>query len=115
MWPVRGTRTLVGLMPAMPLLCDGPRIEPPQSEPMSNDDPPAATIAPAPPDEPDVLRVRSYGLCDEPYSKLLAVLMPLKPPSVNSGVLVLPSRIAPAARTRATTVASFSGMYCWRP
>ena len=35
--------------------------------------------------------------------------MPPKPPSVNSGVLVLPSRIAPALRTRATTVASFGG------
>ena len=43
MCPVRGTRTLVGLMPAMPLLCDGPRIDPPQSEPMSNAARPAAT------------------------------------------------------------------------
>ena len=59
MCPVRGTRTLVGLMPAMPLLCAGPRIEPPQSEPMSNEAPPAATMAPAPPEEPAVLRVRS--------------------------------------------------------
>src|SRR5689334_11109889 len=107
MCPVRGTRTLVGLIPAIPLLCDGPRMDPPQSEPMSNAARPAATDAPAPPDEPAVLRVKSYGLCDEPYSKLLAVLIPPKPPSVNSGVLVLPSRIAPAARTRATTVASF--------
>ena len=59
MWPVRGTRTLVGLMPAMPLLCDGPRIDPPQSEPMSKAATPAATNAPAPPEEPAVLRVKS--------------------------------------------------------
>ena len=41
-------------MPAMPLLCAGPRIDPPQSEPMSNAAPPAATMAPAPPEEPEV-------------------------------------------------------------
>ena len=59
MGPGRGTRTLVGLIPAMPLLCEGPRIEPPQSEPISNEEPAAATMAPAPPDDPAVLRVRS--------------------------------------------------------
>ena len=36
-------------------------------------------------------------------------------PSVNSGVLVLPSRIAPAARARATTVASLPGTNVLRP
>src|SRR6185295_12025796 len=98
MCPVRGTRTLVGLMPAMPLLWEGPRIEPPQSEPMSKAAPPAATIAPAPPDEPAVERVVSYGLCEPPKRRFEAVLMPVRPPSVNSGVLVLPRRIAPFLR-----------------
>ena len=40
MWPVRGTRPVVGLRPVMPQKCAGPRIEPPKSVPMSNGAPP---------------------------------------------------------------------------
>ena len=60
-WPVRGTRPLVGLIPAMPHTWAGWRMLSPVSLPMSNGEPPAATIAPAPPLLPPGVRARSYG------------------------------------------------------
>ena len=56
MWPVRGTRPAVGLIPQTPLKCDGRRMLPPVSLPMSNGDPPALTIAAAPPLDPPGVR-----------------------------------------------------------
>ncbi len=61
-WPVRGTRPLVGLMPAIPQTCAGWRMESPVSDPMSKNEQPAATAAAGPPDEPPGERARSYGL-----------------------------------------------------
>ena len=62
MWPVRGTRPAVGLIPAMPLKWEGRRMLPPVSLPMSSGEPPAQMIAPAPPLEPPGVRLRSNGL-----------------------------------------------------
>ena len=59
--PVRGTRPLVGLIPATPHRCAGWRIELPLSLPMSNGEPPAATIEADPPLLPPGERSRSYG------------------------------------------------------
>ena len=59
--PVLGTRPLVGLIPATPHRCAGWRIELPLSLPMSNGEPPAATIEADPPLLPPGERSRSYG------------------------------------------------------
>ncbi len=59
--PVRGTRPLVGFSPAVPQTCDGWRMLSPVSLPMSNGEPPAATMAADPPLEPPGERSRSYG------------------------------------------------------
>ena len=83
---------------------------PPVSLPMSKGDPQAETIAAAPPLEPPGLRSRSNGLLVRPYTSLL-----VSPDQVISGVLDLPSSIAPAALSRATRVASLSGMKSRRP
>jgi len=49
MMPLREIRPLVGLMPTMPLADDGPRIEPPVSEPRPSGENQAARPAPVPP------------------------------------------------------------------
>ncbi len=77
---------------------------------MSNGLPPAATMAAAPPLLPPGERSRSNGLFVIPYTRLS-----VSNERVNSGVLVLPSRIAPCLRTRDTTVASRSGTNPARP
>src|SRR5262245_37476960 len=74
------------------------------SLPISRGDPPAAMMAAAPPLLPPGVLVRSYGFEVRPY-RALSVSSDI----VISGVFVLPSRIAPAARSRATTVASADG------
>src|SRR5204863_9275217 len=58
---------------------------------------PHATAAAAPPDEPPLVFERSYGLRVAPNT-----LLKVCDPAPNSGVLVLPSVIAPAARNRST-------------
>ena len=104
-WPVRATRPLVGFRPTMPHTWAGWRMLSPVSLPMSKGEPPAATIAAAPPLLPPGDRERSYGLFDGPTMNFL-----VSSDQVNSGVLVLPrTRFALAAFRRATTVASRSG------
>jgi hypothetical protein len=66
MCPVRGTRPAVGLRPATPQQWAGRRMLPPVSLPISIGDPPAATIAAAPPLEPPDVRSRSNGLFVRP-------------------------------------------------
>ncbi len=77
---------------------------PPESLPMPSGEPAAAMMAASPlllaPGE----RVRSYGLRVPPCSGFQ-----LSPPVPPGGQLDLPSRIAPAERMRAITVASLSG------
>src|SRR5438445_4093114 len=91
----------VGLSPQMPLKCAGTRMEPPPSLPTPPTEHPEAIAAASPPLEPPAERVRSQGLLVLPVSKLL-----LSQAIRNSGVLVLPRRIAPAAFRRATSAAS---------
>ena len=58
---------------------------------------PEATATADPPDEPPGLRAGSQGLWVAPHSPSVKGTCP------NSGMLVLPMMIAPAARSRATT------------
>ena len=68
---------------------------------------PAATAAPAPPEEPPGVRPRFQGLRVMPQSGLSVKLE-----CANSGVAVLPIRIAPAARRRCQITGSKSGTQC---
>src|ERR1700693_715442 len=81
------------------------RMLPPESLPRPSGEPPAAMIAASPlllaPGE----RAMSYGLRVPPCSEFQ-----LSPPTPPGGQSVFPIKIAPAARIRATTVASRSGM-----
>src|SRR5260221_11385882 len=51
-----------GFMPTTPQHAAGMRIDPPPSLPCANGTTPAATNAPAPPDDPPAERVGSHGL-----------------------------------------------------
>src|SRR5260370_25238777 len=88
----------------MPLNQAGMRIDPPPSEPMAIGPRPAATAAPAPPEEPPEVLLRSQGLRVIPVRGLSVT--PLNP---NSGVVVFPIRIVPAARSFATAGGASSG------
>ena len=98
------TRPRDGLMPKTPHHADGMRIEPPPSEPWATEPKPAATAAPAPPDEPPGVRVRSHGLRAVGYAGVSVVER-----EPNSGVFVFPTITNPARRMRATTSSSQSG------
>ena len=94
-----GTRPNCALIPNRPQNEDGIRIEPPPSVPSANGVM-AATLAPAPAEEPPVVLPRFQGLRVAPVSGLsLDALQP------NSVVVVLPTMAAPCA-LRARTPAS---------
>src|SRR6266478_9242402 len=95
----------VGLSPQMPLKWAGTRVDPPPSLPTPAAEHPEAMAAASPPLEPPALRDKSQGLLVLPLIKL-SVSYAIR----NSGVFVLPKRIAPAARSRAASVASASAM-----
>ncbi len=59
-WPL--IRPRVGFSPTSPQQDAGIRIEPPPSDPWATGTSPAATAAPAPPDEPPAIRVGSHGV-----------------------------------------------------
>src|SRR5436305_5730715 len=86
-----GTSPSVCLKPTIPQQAAGMRLDPPPSVPMPIGPSPAATAAAAPPDDPPDVRDRSQGLAARPNSG--ASVKHLWP---NSGVVVLPTRIAPA-------------------
>ena len=65
---------------------------------------PDASAAAAPPDDPPAVTRRSYGLRVVPNSWLK-----VWPPAANSGMLVLPRVITPAAFIRSITRSSTSG------
>ena len=91
-------------MPAMPHSAAGPRMLPPVSEPSAPIHSPAATAAP----EPLLL---PPGICAV-FQGLRAggnKLVKSGPPSANSCIASFPSRMAPAASSLATVVASSSG------
>src|SRR5205807_8811368 len=97
----------VGLMPTMPQNDAGIRIEQPKSVPCANGAIPVATATADPPEEPAGLNAGFQGLRVTPNTSLKVLA-----PAPNSGVLVLPSTMAPAAFSRATTSASSSGTWC---
>src|SRR5262245_48324707 len=99
-----GTRPNDGLWPTMPQNDAGFRMDPPPSVPRASGPRPAATAAPAPPEEPPGVRSRFHGLRVRPKTRLS--VMPTQP---SVGVLVLPSTIAPASFRRATAGASSVG------
>src|SRR5262249_48539404 len=99
-----GTRPKEALKPTIPQKDAGLRMDPPPSVPRARGASPAATAAPAPPDEPPGVRSWSHGLRVRP--KIRLSVMPTQP---IVGVLVLPRRMAPAAFMRATAGASSVG------
>jgi hypothetical protein len=83
----------------------GLRMLPPWSEPSASGSIPAASAAPAPPLLPPAERSGAHGLRVAPKTSLNVC-----DPAPNSGVLVLPTMIAPARRSRATSRLSAVGM-----
>ncbi len=98
-----GTRPKLPLKPTFPQNAAGMRTDPAPSVPMLNGPSPAATAAAVPPDDPPVVLLGSHGLRVIPVSGEL--VSPLQP---NSGVVVLPTKTAPASRRRAVAGASTS-------
>src|SRR5690625_3176552 len=93
-----GTRPCVGLSPTMPQKLAGMRMLPPASVPTASGAIPAATAAPAPPEEPPGVFDGSTGLR----------VIPVNGESVTafqaiSGVVVLPTNTIPSSRSRAAT------------
>ena len=105
-----GIRPSVGLMVETPLHEAGPRREPPMSLPWAMAPIPAATEAPAPPDEPPQVIAASQGLRVRPC-RGLSVNARIE----NSGVLVRPMMIAPAFLRLATTGASSVAIVSFSP
>ncbi len=99
--PYRDTAPYVGLTPTTPHSAAGWRIDPPVSEPSASGAKPAATAAALPPEEPPGTRDRQCGLRVGPNAEFS-----VEDPMANSSRLVLPTMIAPAWRSRVTTVAS---------
>ena len=92
------------MRPTIPQSAAGWRIEPPVSVPSAHGAEPAATAAALPPLEPPGTRVRSQGFSTGPKAEFS-----FDEPIANSSWLVLPSSGAPAAASRATTVAVYGG------
>src|SRR3989442_1228760 len=99
-----GTGRYVGLKPYTPQNDDGMRIDPAPSEPCASGPSPAAAAAAAPALEPPVVIAVFQGLRVMPVSGLSpSAFQP------NSGLVVLPSMMPPAAFRRRTNGASASG------
>src|SRR4051812_1831153 len=92
-------------MPTVPVTAPGCRIEPPVSVLTASGASNAATDAADPPPDPPGIRSRSHGLWVGPYAECS-----VEEPIANSSMLVLPRIGSPAARSRATTVASYGGI-----
>src|SRR3954452_24687799 len=95
---------LLCFSPTTPLQAAGIRVEPPPSVATANGARPLATATAAPPLEPPLERAALQALRVRPNSgESVRHLVP------NSGVVVLPSRMAPCPRNLATATASWSG------
>src|SRR3979411_820835 len=92
----RLTRPEVGCRPTVTHKAAGMRIDPPVSEPIATGTIRAATTAPDPPLEPPGTRLRSQGFFEGGVTL----------PHANSCIRVLPTMIAPASRSFATTAES---------
>ena len=79
-------------------------MDPPPSEPIARGTRPAASAAAEPPLEAPEMRVVSQGFIDSPPTLLWE-----RGHMANSGMLVLPTITAPAARSRAATAPSAAG------
>ena len=101
--PCREIRPMVVFNPRTPQNAAGIRIDPPVSVPIANGTMPAATAAADPPLDPPGTRAWSWGFRVDPRSRCWVVI-----PHPNSCERVRPITTAPAARRRATTVASTS-------
>ena len=99
-----GTRPGVLRKPTTLQKLAGLRSEPPRSEPSASGTMPQASATAAPPLEPPQVRDTSHGLRVAPNTGLNVC-----EPAPNSGVLVLPTVMAPASRSRSTMIASSSG------
>ncbi len=104
--PSAGVSRAVFLKPTMPHSAAGMRMEPPVSEPSPMKAAPVATDTAAPEDEPPGMRAvaGSAGLAGVPKCGLMPT-----PENANSVMLVRPTRLAPAARRRATAALSAGG------
>ena len=76
------------------------------SEPVASGTMEVANATAEPPEEPPQMRLRSNGLPVGPYTALVVLA-----PAPNSGVLVLPTTMAPAARSTATIRSSRAGTW----
>ncbi len=88
---------VVGLSPTSPQKAAGILIEPPPSVPVASGVIPVMSATALPPEDPPGDHSGAHGLRVSPNSRLA-----VKPSNANSGTLVFPTTIAPAARRRAT-------------
>ena len=102
----RGTSPGVGRRPSTPLQAAGLRSDPPRSLPSAIGSIRQASATAPPPLEPPAERVVSQALRVAPKTGLNVC-----EPAPHSGVLVLPTRIAPASRSRSTWSESAAGTW----
>ena len=100
-----GIRPELGRKPTQLLHAAGERKEPPISLPSAMHTMPLIRLATPPPPLPLVVFSRFHGLRVRPKIVLLVI-----PPDAQSGVLLLPNIMAPAAFSRATTKSSCVGI-----
>src|SRR5262249_9154004 len=100
--PARLTRPRVGLMPTIPFVVDGDTMEPSVSVPIASATRFAATAAPEPELDPDVLRSSAYGFRARPPRALQPLVECVDLAFAHSLRFVLPRITAPASRSRAT-------------
>src|SRR5262245_45876979 len=101
-----GMRPGVVRKPTTPLKAAGTRSDPPRSEPCAIDPMPVATATAAPPLEPPHVSAEFHGFRVAPNTTLNVF-----PPAPNSGELVLPTTMAPAALRRCTKRSSSLGTW----
>src|SRR3990172_2854526 len=99
-----GTSPGVVRKPTTPQKAAGVLSEPSRSEPWASGPIPVASATAAPPLEPPQVRAGFHGFRVAPKTALKVL-----PPAPNSGVLVLPTMMAPARLGRSTVMASSSG------
>ena len=109
MMPLRLTSPTVGLMPTSPLRDEGQMIDPSVSVPTATAHRLAAAAAPDPVLDPQPLRSSAYGLIVSPPRPLQPLVECSERKLAHSLRFVLPSRTAPASRSRVTIPASSSG------
>ncbi len=93
--------------PTTPQKAAGVLSEPPRSEPWAMGPMPVASATAPPPLDPPHVSAGFQGLRVAPNTALKVL-----PPAPNSGVLVFPATMAPAALSRWTMSASSSGTWC---